>query len=173
MFALFLCAATSCAGGASTSSVAPPTTTLHPFYEAFPELLDFDPGSEPGLACPDGGGGSQISELDLDRARERFAAEPERYATDGTEAVIRRLEAGGAGSERVAGLRTWLRHAGSSVVLPLAPDRSADPYARRPLERAAIPLDRDAADRFAAVASGLIGLAYGAAGRFGGGRGGR
>ncbi len=31
-------------------------------------------------------------------------------------------------------------------------------------------LDRDAADRFAAVASGLIGLAYGAAGRFGGGR---
>ena len=29
--------------------------------------------------------------------------------------------------------------------------------------------DRDAADRFAAVASGLIGLAYGAAGRFGGG----
>ena len=29
---------------------------------------------------------------------------------------------------------------------------------------------RDAADRFAAVASGLIGLAYGAAGRFGGGR---
>ncbi len=33
-----------------------------------------------------------------------------------------------------------------------------------------IGLDRDAADRFAAVASGLIGLAYGAAGRFGGGR---
>ena len=31
-------------------------------------------------------------------------------------------------------------------------------------------LDRDAADRFAAVASGLIGLAYGAAGRFGSGR---
>ena len=31
-------------------------------------------------------------------------------------------------------------------------------------------IDRDAADRFAAVASGLIGLAYGAAGRFGGGR---
>jgi predicted regulator of Ras-like GTPase activity (Roadblock/LC7/MglB family) len=31
-------------------------------------------------------------------------------------------------------------------------------------------LDRDAADRFAAVASGLIGLAYGAAGRFGGGQ---
>ncbi len=31
-------------------------------------------------------------------------------------------------------------------------------------------LDRSAADRFAAVASGLIGLAYGAAGRFGGGR---
>src|SRR4051812_50214615 len=30
-------------------------------------------------------------------------------------------------------------------------------------------LDRDAADRFAAVASGFIGLAYGAAGRFGGG----
>ena len=30
-------------------------------------------------------------------------------------------------------------------------------------------LDRAAADRFAAVASGLIGLAYGAAGRFGGG----
>ena len=30
-------------------------------------------------------------------------------------------------------------------------------------------LDRDAADRFAAVASGLIGLAYGAAGRFGAG----
>src|SRR3954467_6690462 len=30
-------------------------------------------------------------------------------------------------------------------------------------------LDRDAADRFAAVSSGLIGLAYGAAGRFGGG----
>ena len=31
-------------------------------------------------------------------------------------------------------------------------------------------LDRDAADRFAAVASGFIGLAYGAAGRFGGGQ---
>ena len=31
-------------------------------------------------------------------------------------------------------------------------------------------IDRDAADRFAAVASGLIGLAYGAAGRFGGGQ---
>jgi hypothetical protein len=31
-------------------------------------------------------------------------------------------------------------------------------------------LDRDGGDRFAAVASGLIGLAYGAAGRFGGGR---
>ena len=31
-------------------------------------------------------------------------------------------------------------------------------------------LDRDAADRFAAVASGLTGLAYGAAGRFGAGR---
>ena len=31
-------------------------------------------------------------------------------------------------------------------------------------------LDRDAADRFAAVASGLIGLAYGAAWRFGGGQ---
>lgn len=31
-------------------------------------------------------------------------------------------------------------------------------------------IQRDAADRFAAVASGLIGLAYGAAGRFGGGR---
>ena len=31
-------------------------------------------------------------------------------------------------------------------------------------------LDRDAADRFAAVASGLTGLAYGAAGRLGGGR---
>jgi uncharacterized protein len=30
-------------------------------------------------------------------------------------------------------------------------------------------LDRDSADRFAAVSSGLIGLAYGAAGRFGGG----
>ena len=30
-------------------------------------------------------------------------------------------------------------------------------------------LTRDAADRFSAVASGLIGLAYGAAGRFGGG----
>lgn len=30
-------------------------------------------------------------------------------------------------------------------------------------------LDRDGADRFSAVASGLIGLAYGAAGRFGGG----
>ncbi len=30
-------------------------------------------------------------------------------------------------------------------------------------------LDRDATDRFAAVSSGLIGLAYGAAGRFGGG----
>jgi predicted regulator of Ras-like GTPase activity (Roadblock/LC7/MglB family) len=30
-------------------------------------------------------------------------------------------------------------------------------------------IDEDAADRFAAVASGLIGLAYGAAGRFGGG----
>src|SRR5262245_53731121 len=30
-------------------------------------------------------------------------------------------------------------------------------------------LDRESADRFAAVASGLIGLAYGAAGRFGGG----
>ncbi len=30
-------------------------------------------------------------------------------------------------------------------------------------------LDRDTGDRFAAVASGLIGLAYGAAGRFGGG----
>jgi predicted regulator of Ras-like GTPase activity (Roadblock/LC7/MglB family) len=30
-------------------------------------------------------------------------------------------------------------------------------------------LDRDAADRFAAVASGFISLAYGAAGRFGGG----
>ena len=30
-------------------------------------------------------------------------------------------------------------------------------------------IDQDAADRFAAVASGLIGLAYGAAGRFGGG----
>ena len=30
-------------------------------------------------------------------------------------------------------------------------------------------LQRDAADRFAAVSSGLIGLAYGAAGRFGGG----
>ena len=30
-------------------------------------------------------------------------------------------------------------------------------------------VDRDTADRFAAVASGVIGLAYGAAGRFGGG----
>jgi predicted regulator of Ras-like GTPase activity (Roadblock/LC7/MglB family) len=30
-------------------------------------------------------------------------------------------------------------------------------------------LDRDAVDRFSAVSSGLIGLAYGAAGRFGGG----
>jgi len=30
-------------------------------------------------------------------------------------------------------------------------------------------MDRDAVDRFAAVASGLIGLSYGAAGRFGGG----
>ena len=30
-------------------------------------------------------------------------------------------------------------------------------------------LDRDATDRFSAVSSGLIGLAYGAAGRFGGG----
>lgn len=30
-------------------------------------------------------------------------------------------------------------------------------------------LDRDAIDRFSAVASGLIGLSYGAAGRFGGG----
>jgi predicted regulator of Ras-like GTPase activity (Roadblock/LC7/MglB family) len=31
-------------------------------------------------------------------------------------------------------------------------------------------LERDAAERFSAVASGLVGLAYGAAGRFGGGR---
>jgi uncharacterized protein len=31
-------------------------------------------------------------------------------------------------------------------------------------------LDRDSAERFAAVASGLVGLAYGAADRFGGGR---
>ncbi len=31
-------------------------------------------------------------------------------------------------------------------------------------------LDREAVDRFGAVSSGLIGLAYGAAGRFGGGR---
>jgi len=31
-------------------------------------------------------------------------------------------------------------------------------------------LDRAGGDRFAAVASGLIGLAYGAAGRFGGGK---
>ena len=31
-------------------------------------------------------------------------------------------------------------------------------------------LDRESGERFAAVASGLIGLAYGAAGRFGGGR---
>ncbi len=30
-------------------------------------------------------------------------------------------------------------------------------------------MGRDAADRFAAVASGLVGLSYGAAGRFGGG----
>lgn len=30
-------------------------------------------------------------------------------------------------------------------------------------------MDRDAADRFAAVAAGLVALAYGAAGRFGGG----
>jgi predicted regulator of Ras-like GTPase activity (Roadblock/LC7/MglB family) len=30
-------------------------------------------------------------------------------------------------------------------------------------------LDRDGVDRFSAVSSGLIGLAYGAAGRFGGG----
>ncbi len=30
-------------------------------------------------------------------------------------------------------------------------------------------LDRDSVDRFSAVSSGLIGLAYGAAGRFGGG----
>lgn len=30
-------------------------------------------------------------------------------------------------------------------------------------------MDRDSVDRFAAVASGLIGLSYGAAGRFGGG----
>lgn len=30
-------------------------------------------------------------------------------------------------------------------------------------------ISRDAADRFAAVASGLVGLSYGAAGRFGGG----
>ncbi len=30
-------------------------------------------------------------------------------------------------------------------------------------------MDRDSADRFAAVASGLVGLSYGAAGRFGGG----
>lgn len=31
-------------------------------------------------------------------------------------------------------------------------------------------LDRDAAERFSAVSAGLVGLAYGAAGRFGGGR---
>lgn len=31
-------------------------------------------------------------------------------------------------------------------------------------------MDRDSADRFAAVASGLVGLAYGASERFGGGR---
>lgn len=31
-------------------------------------------------------------------------------------------------------------------------------------------LDRESAERFSAVASGLMGLAYGAAGRFGGGR---
>jgi len=31
-------------------------------------------------------------------------------------------------------------------------------------------LDRESAERFSAVASGLVGLAYGAAGRFGGGR---
>jgi len=42
----------------------------------------------------------------------------------------------------------------SSDGLPMAMNRS---------------LDRDAGDRFAAVASGLIGLAWGAAGRFGGG----
>ena len=40
---------------------------------------------------------------------------------------------------------------------------------RRPADGRVRGLDRDAADRFAAVASGLIGLAYGAAGRFGGG----
>jgi uncharacterized protein len=34
---------------------------------------------------------------------------------------------------------------------------------------ASVGLDRDAADRFAAMSSGLIGLAFGAAGRFGGG----
>ena len=34
---------------------------------------------------------------------------------------------------------------------------------------ASLGLDRDGVDRFAAVSSGLIGLAYGAAGRFGGG----
>ena len=40
---------------------------------------------------------------------------------------------------------------------------------RRAADGGVAGLDRDAADRFAAVASGLIGLAYGAAGRFGGG----
>lgn len=34
---------------------------------------------------------------------------------------------------------------------------------------ASVGLDRDSVDRFSAVASGLIGLSYGAAGRFGGG----
>ncbi len=34
---------------------------------------------------------------------------------------------------------------------------------------ASVGLDRDSVDRFSAVSSGLIGLAYGAAGRFGGG----
>ena len=62
---------------------------------------------------------------------------------------------------QLAGLQ--LRRAGARR------ERGGRRLVRRPADRHLAGLDRESADRFAAVASGLIGLAYGAAGRFGGG----
>ena len=71
------------------------------------------------------------NELDLERARASFAEDPESKADDAVDAVVRRLEAGGADPDRLDGLRRWLRHVGDHVVLRVGPDDIADRYLLR------------------------------------------
>lgn len=118
--------------GTTPSVVPTPETTVHPFYETFPELLDIELQGVGALRCPSGdGSGSESSEWDTASVRKQYAEHPDAFATDPVGAVILRLERGQADPQRLQGMRQWLRVDGDEVVLPVGPDDTTGHYVLR------------------------------------------